>query len=338
MKNKKIVACMLCATTMAATLGGCGTKSANDSKPSINIESYTKVGYDTTTVQSGDIAPVLELSLSPDEFETKSYKIEQSDYEVEKINVAEGDRVEADQVMVEFKADEIQKTIDEYTEEKEENEMLIEHYQKLQQIDGEDYSSDIESLKEDISIADTYIEEQNEKKKDYSLIAEKAGTVTYVNEWLSYGYVNANEVLVTVASGSSNYTATTDDSYEFKVGDVYQADFQLASYDMKVVSVSEYEDSATGKTMKTILFEPMDNMTGVSETDKLTMTINKPVISNVVYVDEKAVLEAEKDKYYVYTINEDGYRTAVEVTIGDTVDGYTIITSGLTAGEQVTIN
>jgi multidrug efflux pump subunit AcrA (membrane-fusion protein) len=338
MKNRKFIACMLSAGIMVSVLGGCGTKTANDSKPSINIESYTKIGYDTTTVQSGDISPVLELSLTPDEFETKSYKIEQSDYEVEKVNVAEGDRVEVDDVMVEFKADDIQKTIDEYTEEKEENEMLIEHYQKLQQISGEDYSSDIEGLREDIDIANTYIEEQNEKKKDYSLIAEKAGTVTYVNEWLNYGYVNANEVLVTVASGSSNYTATTDDSYEFKVGDVYQADFQLASYDMKVVSVNEYKDAATDKNMKTILFEPMENMTGVTETDKLTMTIKKPVISNVVYVDENVVLESEKGKYYVYTINEDGYRTAVEVTIGDTVDGYTIIETGLTAGEQVTLN
>ena len=36
--------------------------------------------------------------------------------------------------------------------------------------------------------------------------------------------------------------------------------------------------------------------------------------------------------------NDDGYRLAVDVTVGETVDGSTIIKSGLTAGEQVTIN
>lgn len=121
--------------------------------------------------------------------------------------------------MVQFKADDIQDTIKEYTEQKAENELLIEHYQKLMQIDGsEDYSDDIASLKEDIQIADTYIKEQNEKMKEYCLIAEKDGTVTYVNEWLGYGYASSSDNLVTVASGSSNYTATTDDDYEFKKG------------------------------------------------------------------------------------------------------------------------
>ena len=69
---KKGVACVLCASMVAALLGGCSSKNAESSKPSIHIESYTKVGYDTVTVQSGDISPILNLKLSPDEFEKLS--------------------------------------------------------------------------------------------------------------------------------------------------------------------------------------------------------------------------------------------------------------------------
>ena len=47
---KKGVACVLCASMVAALLGGCSSKNAESSKPSIHIESYTKVGYDTVTV------------------------------------------------------------------------------------------------------------------------------------------------------------------------------------------------------------------------------------------------------------------------------------------------
>ena len=144
--------------------------------------------------------------------------------------------------------------------------------------------------------------------------------------------------MITVASGSSNYTVTTDDTYEFKVGDEYEADYEVAKYNMKVIDVKKYTDDATGKDMQTILFEPVDNMAGISEDNKLTMTIHKPVIKNVVYVPEKAVCEKSEGQYYVYTINDDGYRLAVDVTVGETVDGSTIIKSGLTAGEQVTIN
>ena len=41
---KKGVACVLCASMVAALLGGCSSKNAESSKPSIHIESYTKVG------------------------------------------------------------------------------------------------------------------------------------------------------------------------------------------------------------------------------------------------------------------------------------------------------
>lgn len=337
-KNIKTVAGILCASALAVTLSGCGAKNTDGNKPSIHLASYTKMEYETTTTKQGDISPVLELFLAPDEYETKNYKIEQDDFEVEAVNVAEGDKVSAGDVMIQFKADEIQETIDEYTEEMEEAELLIEHYQKLSQIEGTDYSDDIADLREDIEIAQIYIEEQNERYKDYQVIAERDGTVIFINEWLEYGYVSSSDILVTVASGSSNYTATTDDDYEFTIGDIYEAEYDVAKYEMKVISVNKYEDAATGKEMQTIIFEPVTDTTGVSVTDELEMTINKPVIENVVYVDKDAICEIDEGEYFVYVLSEDGYRTAVNVTIGETIDGYTIIESGLTAGEQVTIN
>ena len=63
---KKGMTYILCASMVAALLSGCSSRKAESSKPSIHIDEYTKVGYDTATVQSGDIAPVLELDLSPD--------------------------------------------------------------------------------------------------------------------------------------------------------------------------------------------------------------------------------------------------------------------------------
>ena len=37
-------------------------------------------------------------------------------------------------------------------------------------------------------------------------------------------------------------------------------------------------------------------------------------------------------------VDDQGYRSAVQVEVGDTVDDKTIITTGLKAGEQVVIN
>lgn len=338
MKRGRGISCLLCAGLMVTLLGGCGSGGKKNEKPSISIEPYIPMTYEATTVQSGDIAPILELSLIPDEYESKSYTVTQDDFVVESLNVSKGDKVKAGDIMVAFEAKEIHETIDSYMEQKAESELLIDHYKRLMEIDPSlDYTDDIAGLREDIEIADLYIKEQNEKLKDYCLIAERDGTVTFVNEWLQYGWAASSIYLVTVASGSSNYTATTSDDYDFQIGEIYQADFEIATYDLKLVEIEDYVEDATGKTMHTLLFEPVSDMTGISETDKLDMVIHKPVISNVTYVDEKAILKSTDGETYVYRLNEEGYRTAVFVTTGETIDGYTIIEDGLSAGEQVTI-
>ncbi len=338
MRRRKGVCFLLCAGLMVSFLGGCGAGGKRNEKPPVNIEPYEPMTYETVTVQSGDINPILELELKPDNFERKNYSVERDDYVLESINVSKGDKVKAGDIMVSFEADEIQETIDSYTEQKAESELLIEHYQKLMEIDPSvDYSADIASLRDDIEIADLYIEEQNEKKKEYCLIAERDGTVTFVSEWMQYGSVSASETLVTVVSGSSNYTATTDDNYEFQIGEIYQADFEMVSFDMKLIDIEQYEEDATGKHMQKLLFEPTTDMTGITETDTLVMTIHKPTIKNVVYVEEDAIITSTSGDTYVYRVGEEGYRTAVFVKTGETIDGYTIIENGLSAGEQVTL-
>ena len=189
-----------------------------------------------------------------------------------------------------------------------------------------------------MDLADTYIKEQNERMKEYQVIADKNGTVTYVNSDLQYGYVTAGDTLITVDSGSSDYVSETADSYEFKEGQTYDADFQEATFTLKLTKCEKYTSSATGEEMQKLTFQPVSDLTGVTEADTLKMVIDKPVVKNVVYVNKKAVFDGSGEKKYVYTVNEDGYRNAVEVTVGDTVDDYTVIKSGLKAGEQVVIN
>jgi multidrug efflux pump subunit AcrA (membrane-fusion protein) len=78
-------------------------------------------------------------------------------------------------------------------------------------------------------------------------------------------------------------------------------------------------------------------MSAVSEQDTLQMKVQKPTIRDAVYVDSSAI-RVVNGSYYVYLLDENGFRQAVEVQVGDVVDGYTIITDGLSGGEQVTLN
>lgn len=312
---------------------GCRQKeTALEDNAQVVVADYQKNTYRTVFVQHGTIEPTLILKLKPDEYETTTYQIHKKMLEVEDIKVDKGSKVQKGDVLVTFKAEDIKEKIAEYEQRKDEDQMLIDHYTKLMKISKEnDYSADLKKLKKDLSVANLYISEQTARLSGYEIVADKAGTVTDIHEDLLKGYGTAGKGLITVASGSSNYTATTTDPYVFKEGDSYEATYGIAVYEMKIIGV-EQTDAGT-----VITFEPQTDMSGVTESDELTMTINKDKISNAVYVDKDAIFTVE-NKQYAYVVNDKGFRRAVEVTIKDTVDDYVIIKDGLSKGEQVTLN
>lgn len=314
-------------------LSGCNhLESAGGKEVSVTISEYQKDVYQTTFVQRGTIEPVLTLKLMPDEYEVNAYSINQELLEVEENNVEKGSRVKEGDVMVAFKAEDIESAIAEYQERKTEDEMLIDHYTKLMKISGKkDYAADVEKLKRDVNIANLYIEEQKQRLSQYQLVAKKSGIVTEVSDALYKGYAAAGEALVRVASGSSNYTAATSDDFEFQVGDIYEAQFGMVAYEMEIIGLEREGEK------NVITFHPVSEMTGVAENDELIMEIHKPVISDAVYVEESAITVVD-DKYYAFLLDENGFREAVPVIVGDVIDGYAIILKGLEEGERVTLN
>lgn len=330
-KKKKKILHPLYILFVLICLGGC-THKEEEKNVEVRIADYQKDTYRTTTVQKGTIQPSLTLTLKPEEYEIISYSITKEMLTVAEMNVEKGGRVEAGDVMVSFQNDGIEDTIAEYEQRKEEDALLIEHYTKLDKIDNQtDYSGEIEKLQKDQSIANLYIEEQKSLLLNYQLVAEKSGIITELSEDLYKGYATSGGALIRVASGSSDYTAVTGDDYAFCEGDVYEAHFENAVYEMKVIDVTEEENQ------NRITFQPVSDMTGISENDELTIEIEKPPIENVVYVEQEAILTVE-DNQYAFLLDENGFREAVPVQVKDVVDGYAIITSGLEEGKQVTLN
>ena len=92
-------------------------------------------------------------------------------------------------------------------------------------------------------------------------------------------------------------------------------------------------------TKKSIIFKPEADMDGVSEDDTLTITIPLEKLENVVYVPAAAVHHEEdfkeQDIYYVYTVDENGYRSAVKIKPGGRVGKYMVIKEGLQGGETI---
>lgn len=361
---KRIISCGM-AVLMALTLSGCG-KPTVENKAQVKIPVYDKVEYNSTEAAKGDIEPEISLHLRVDGLHQITYTVDQDDLEIEKVYVTAGDKVKKGDVLISFKSGDIEETIKSYQKQLEDDKLIIEHYKRLIALDdnesheqkkkddaddsegisGEeegqsaqasDYSSAIADIEKEMQLLKVQIEEANEKLKSFSLIAEEDGSIASVDEGLLYGFVTSGVTLISQYCGSDDYAAETKDDFNFEIGATYEATSGVAKYDMKLKAIEESDKEGERR----LLFEPLTDMSGVSSTNSFEILVKKPVLKNVVYVPAKSVFDVD-GKYYVYLIDDNGFRDCVEVTVGETIgevgtDQLTIITSGLSGGEQVMV-
>lgn len=329
--KKSLVGIIICSLGCSMLLAGCG-KGGDQERAKVRISEYEKITYETVSVERGDIVPTLTLEVTSDTFQRKNYFPRQDEMEVDQIYVTEGDMVTEGQTLVSFKAGDISEQITSYENQRTEDQLLIDHYTKLMEIDSEqDYTEAIKTLKQDMEVCSLYIQELNAKLESYSIKAEGNGSVIMVSDLLDYGVVNSGDNVLTLIYGTGEYYATTTDDYDFKVDEIYEASYANSTYSLRLVSIEEPEGEEGRKLNFTIA---IDGVTGV---EKMTMVLNKPALKDVLYVPEDCVFSVD-EATYVYTLDENGFREAVSVTVGQTIEGMTVIETGLTEGEKVVIN
>lgn len=321
---------------MMITIGGCSAKK-NSEMVLPTIEGYSKTVYETFEVQQGDIHPLLEIKLTAEDYNRQSYYPKYDGMKVSSVNVNVGDRVSAGDILVVFDVGDIDKELEQYQNQITEDQLLIDHYTKLAEIDSEaDYSDDINALKKDIGVAQLYVQELNAKLDAYTIKAEASGSVAIISDILkniaasdsSELTLGTSNNLITLNYGTGTYTGETDDDYKFEIGKTYKATFGVAEYPMELVNIEESGNS------KILTFKGNDEKIDYSSRDKVNLIIEKESLNNVIFVAESCVFAVD-EKTYVYVVDSDGFREGREVSVGATVDGFTVIESGLEAGEKV---
>lgn len=324
-KGKSMKAILPMVWIVILSLVGCGTEKQSELK--IDRPPYEKKTYMSAEVMQGDLTPQITLTLRAEGFETITYDAVNSDLKLEKVYVSVGDHVEKGQLLVAFQSDELEKKMEEAADKQKQEELLADHYTKLMQLDDTlDYSEDIASLSKDAEIMGLYKEEAEEKLKRYQITAKESGTITQMDSNLQNGGFIPGKRLITEVSGSGNYEADRPDEDVIVQGENYTVSVDGTEYQLRAERIEDQK----------ILFTPVSDMSAISEEEKLTLVVDEPVLSNAVYVDEKAVHQTDSGNF-VYRLDEDGYRTAVFVDTGQTVGSYTVICNGLEAGEKVTL-
>ena len=190
-KKKKYIGRLTLATAITSILfSGCGA--AQKELAQTDRASYEKISYQTVTVQSGSLTPQTTISLSAQGYTRFSYGATNTELTLEKVNVAVGDHVKKGDILVAFKSGEIQKKIEQISQ----NKLLAEHYRAIMKIDDtQDYSSDIAQLDKDTEVAQLYLDEAKEKLSRYQITASEDGTITAMNNSLLAGVFDRAAIL-----------------------------------------------------------------------------------------------------------------------------------------------
>lgn len=315
---------------VAGLLAGCG-QAKEVHMMHLTVPSYEKVNYDWIVMQRQDICPQLELGLTSGTYQKVMYYAQYDEMVVDKVNVSNGDLIEQGDVMITFQSDDMEERRMDLESSLGQMELLLEHYGKMDEIDSTDRSKvDIEQLKADIEAARLELKEFDAKISSFNIVAEKKGMVTNVRQGLENQTVNTGQGLITVIYGDETFHTQTTDDYPFEIGARYEAEYGAAAYTIELLSMEEE------KGMKNLVFKAITSDGEFCSRDRLNLILQKDELKNVLAVPEESVVHVE-DKSYVYLLDENGFREAVSVTCGQTVEGVTIITSGLEEGDRVVI-
>lgn len=339
LKNK--LCFLLTGTLFMVFLSGCGGHDTNSVK-AIEKTIYQKADYNTAMVEKGDMEPTITLKLTPEVVSTIDYTVEQENLEVDEILVNAGEQVKKGQVLVTFKAEDIRKAIEKYRDAVEKNQLLLDHYTRLANVDKKaDYTIEIEKLTDDVTLSKLFLEEEIQKLNECSIIASEDGTVSYISNVLLSGFVAPSTCMVTEICGEGTYYVETSDDYNFQIGDVYTAQNESMDCELKLISIqnveaSETEETSADTSLRKLIFQPSSSFLGSSEPKALTLTIKKASLKNVVYVTNKAIHNKD-GKTFVYIISENGFLDAHYVETGEQVGDLVEIKKGLAGGEEVAL-
>lgn len=320
-KINKIIAIAMMIS--AVSLTGC-SKDGDGNEPEVSIATYDRMSYATVPVVKGDITPTVKVFLYAEDEKKVEYHPYVDNISLKKIYVNEGDYVRKGEVLAEFDCEQIDESIKSYESEIEEDKLLIDHYKKLHEIDNSmNFDDDIKLLNEQIEIAKLYVSELQAKKNDYTIIAEREGVVVKVYEINDVKNLSKDMPIMTVIYGSGTYSVDTD-NYDFKMDEEFKISTGGADFTVKVIGFDE-----TGKTAYLKLVEDV-----VLGQTTVGLNITKPTIKDVIYIPTRSYFMVD-DQAYVYMLDENGYRYAREIELGEQIGDYIIVTNGLEEGEEV---
>lgn len=334
MNKSKIHFHILILIVLCMSLSGC-TRAQGAQMIPVPRDIYQREDYQSVEVKKGDLKPVLSLSLIPSEVESVNESVNLNDLHVKEIFVSLGQQVNAGDPLISFNSEDIEKEIRSLESTVEEKELQLNHYLRLYTEDfdkhDEKYSVKIEELKDELEIARSYLNEEQERYQSNQLYASKGGVISYISRNVLGGYAKPGDTLVTIESGGDVFYAIVDSQEPLNVGDSFTATQGNMEIPVEITEIVSESDKSNR-----VIFKPIVSGDISFGNARMDVEISKTEYHDALYIPRKAV-NSSGDDFFVYVVKENGFLDIRPIKIGEEVDDMVIVKEGLAESERVTI-
>lgn len=343
-KNRILLASMM---SLVGVLGfsGCGENNSSvDLKPS--IEEYEAKFFVPYEVQEEWIETVVYLDLHCNSYGYEKYYPYRDGLVVDNVNVSQGTVFHKGDILLSYKTEEIEKKLKAYEEEIETNQMMYDHYLKLNEIEpSESLRATLDQLKRSIDADRMHVEELRNRITEQSIIAKENGIVNLIEKDLKNRVVTQKTELFTVTYSDGIYIADTRDVYDLEEGEIYESPFGLTTLKFVYKGMEEFDpaevyegyigsEDGEEELMYRYTFEYYPEESPICTKWNPSIIVKKVEMGNQLCIPEYYI-ERRKEGDLVYILNEDGNIRAQWIEIETVVDSKAIIKSGLTKGDKV---
>lgn len=326
-------------------LGGCGilpTEEEFDAAPL--VKEYEGSNYSKYTVTRGDMVERESLSVTYQGTTVAEICGADDGSRIKEVKVKKGDRVKKGTVLVQEYLEEEEEQLKESKRQiaslqlqmKQAKQMKQRELEQLAKTGGtkeeksnvrSQYDAQIKNCQSTLQLTELEMKELEEAIGEAVITSDVAGTVTMANHSFEDGYANSDNILVTVQGKKRNrFVCKTEYAKYFKDGENV----------LITAAGNQYKATVKRVSKRTVYFYPKSKgalKNGASGTVDLILKEKK----NVIYLPAALIFEMG-DKKVVYMEGKNGVKEMREVHVGEMIQNYVEITSGLKENEQVITN
>lgn len=316
----------------------------------------TDEGFSVTYVQRGDLVHEQRFSVTYRAVRQEKLCFEEDGLRIAEVYVAQGDSVRAGQLLMELEQEDLsgqeksagdtcdnlelqlEQAIRSRELQRDEYELQLKYMteKELEEADTmeehlRDADRNIEKLEHQLSVAEQTESQVSDAVDRRQLRAGIDGVVTFVRSVSPDDLSSKSEVMIRISdTESSMFVVETKYPDLFTVGQELDVYINQTAYPCCVISAQE-----AGASGEEEIYLKSDLPTAeLSDGDSGYLMLETQRYDDVLYVYTSAI-KSMNGQHFVYVEDENGFRSTQQIEIGNALNGYTEILSGLKEGDQV---